>query len=54
MTDAELAALARSSVEASLAPAETRRALLDGVAGWLAQPAGAGSETPTPPSVSAP
>ena len=54
MTDDELAALARMSIEASVAPAALSKALLEGVSDWLAQPTGATSETPTPPSVSAP
>ena len=54
MTDDELAALARMSIEASVAPAALSKALLDGVDDWLAQPTGAASETPTPPSVPAP
>ncbi len=54
MTDDELAALARMSIEASVAPAALSKAMLGGVRDWLAQPTGAASETPTPPSVSAP
>ncbi len=54
MSDAELAALARMSVEASVAPVEVKARLIDGIAAWLAQPAKDRSETPTPPSVSAP
>ena len=37
--DGELAALARSSIEASLAPPDVRRRLLRGVDAWLAAPA---------------
>ena len=54
MTDEELATLARMSIEASVAPAALSKGLLDGVDDWLAQPTGAASETPTPPSVPAP
>ncbi len=54
LPDAQLAELARMSVEASVAPEPVRGRLLRGIEGWLDQPAGAGSETPTPPSVSAP
>jgi adenosine deaminase len=53
-TDVELAALARSSVEGSVAPPEVRAEMLSGIDRWLGQDAGAGSETPTPPSVSGP
>jgi len=41
-SDAELAALARSSVEAALAPPAVRRRLLDGVDRWLAPACPAG------------
>jgi adenosine deaminase len=54
MSDEELAQLAAMSVEGSVAPDAVKAELLAGVAGWLAQDAGAASETPTPPSVSAP
>ncbi len=57
LTDTELAALARMSVEGSTAPPAVRHGLLDGIDRWLAQPTQPGtaaSETPTPPSVSAP
>jgi adenosine deaminase len=49
--DEQLAELARMSVRGSVAPADVRRDLLSGVDAWLGQEAGAGSETPTPPSV---
>ena len=39
LSDTELAGMAADSVRASFAPPERRRALLDGIAGWLAQPA---------------
>ena len=54
MSDADLAALARMSVEASVAPVEVKARMISGIAAWLAQPAKDRSETPTPPSVSAP
>ena len=54
VTDDELAALARMSIEGSVAPAALSKTLLDGVDDWLAQPTEAASETPTPPSVPAP
>ncbi len=38
MTDVELAAVARTSIEASCAPADRRESLLRGVDTWLAQP----------------
>jgi adenosine deaminase len=40
LTDATLADLAAMSIRASCAPADTRAALLDEVAGWLAAPCG--------------
>lgn len=42
-SDAELAALGRSSIEASLAPDEVKHGLVAGVDRWLAQPAVAGA-----------
>jgi adenosine deaminase len=40
LTDAELAALAQNGVDASFAPAATKRRLGLGIARWLAQPPG--------------
>jgi adenosine deaminase len=46
--DAGLAGLARSSLEASLAPADVRKRLLAGVDDWLTSPGSAGSPAPSP------
>ncbi len=54
LSDARLAELARMSVHSSAAPGQVRERLLRGIADWLDQPLGTGSETPTPPSVSGP
>jgi adenosine deaminase len=38
LDDAELAELARCSVRGSVAPADVRSRLLEGIDGWLASP----------------